>query len=99
MRKRIHLHGSAHSTIPLKTKNKIDLLLFYRFSQSDFENVEKTFHFTTNISIHGSIYTGHIFKFYEVLFCTDSKGLFCLQGYNKPLFIFTTVIRCFRLPL
>ena len=54
------------------------LLLFYgehfcEFSESDLGKLlKKTFHFTTNISI----YTGHIH--FEVLFCTNCEGLFCL---------------------
>ena len=40
------------------------------------ENVEKkNIHFITNISIYT---VTDILKFYEVLFCTYCKGLFCL---------------------
>ena len=41
-----------------------------------YENVEtKKVHFITNISIY---MVTDILKFYEVLFCTYCKGLFCL---------------------
>ena len=62
-------------------KNTIDLLLFYGehfygFSESDLRKRRKNnIHFTTNISIY--IRVTDILKFYEVLFCTYFKGLFC----------------------
>ena len=40
-----------------------------------YENVEKNIHFAT---AYLYIRVTHIFKFYEVLFCTYCKGLFCL---------------------
>ena len=62
-------------------KITIDLLLFYGehfygFSGSDLRKRRKNnIHFTTNISIY--IRVTDILKFYEVLFCTYFKGLFC----------------------
>ena len=46
------------------------------FRKVIYENIKKkNIHFTTNISIYT---VRDILKFYEVLFCTYCKGLFCL---------------------
>ena len=46
------------------------------FRKVIYENVKKkNIHFTKNISIYT---VRDILKFYEVLFCTYCKGLFCL---------------------
>ena len=64
-----------------RLKNTIDLLLFYGenfygFSESDLrKRRKKNIHFITNIYLYT---VTAIFKFYEVLFCTYCKRLFCL---------------------
>ena len=62
-------------------KNKIDQLLFYGehfygFLESDLWQLQKKAFISQQTYLY--IWVTNILKFYEVLFCTYCKGLFCL---------------------
>ena len=71
-------------------KNTIDLLLIYRehfygFSERDLWKRWKKKHLFHN-SRYLYIRVTDILKFYEVLFCTYCKGLFCLKKQSWRLY-------------